>query len=142
MIFTIVTIIFLPLSFMSSVFGMNNRDIGDTNMSFGDQASWMFPISASVIFISIVFAFWTYPRTLFWSAYKLLETWVLVTSGFYTLYLKIGEWKKDWTTSDKILKRLEKKVEGMRSKVKDQRRAERERTDAKVLEKGAGDAKV
>ncbi|KAK0371562.1 hypothetical protein CLIM01_11086 [Colletotrichum limetticola] len=135
MIFTIVTIIFLPLSFMSSVFGMNNRDIGDTNMSFGDQASWMFPISASVIFVSIVFAFWTYPRTIFWSAYKLSETWILVTFGFYALYLKIGEWKKDWTTSDKMLKRLEKKVEGMRSQVKDQRRAERERADAEVLKK-------
>ncbi|KAI3542651.1 hypothetical protein CSPX01_06856 [Colletotrichum filicis] len=135
MIFTIVTIIFLPLSFMSSVFGMNNRDIGDTNMSFGDQASWMFPISASVIFISIVFAFWTYPRTIFWSAYKLSETWILVTFGFYALYLKIGEWKKDWTTSDKMLKRLEKKVEGMRSQVKDQRRAEHERAAAKKLEK-------
>lgn len=95
-----------------------------------------------MIFISIVFAFWTYPRTLFWSAYKLSETWVLVTFGFYTLYLKIGEWKKDWTTSDKMLKRLEKKVEGMRSQVKDQRRTERERADAEVLEKSVGDAKV
>ncbi|KAK1481706.1 hypothetical protein CTAM01_13866 [Colletotrichum tamarilloi] len=54
-------------------------------MSFGDQASWMFPISASVIFISIIFAFWTYPRTIFWSAYKLSETWILVTFGFYAL---------------------------------------------------------
>lgn len=85
-----------------------------------------------MIFISIVFAFWTYPRTLFWSAYKLLETWVLVTSGLYTLYLKIGESKKNWTTSDKILKRLEKKVEGMRSQVKDQRR---EKAEAEKLEK-------
>lgn len=41
-----------------------------------------------------------------------------------------------------MLKRLEKKVEGMRSQVKDRRRAERERADAEVLQKGAGDGKV
>ncbi|KXH38946.1 hypothetical protein CSIM01_06083 [Colletotrichum simmondsii] len=72
----------------------------------------------------------------------IIFTWILVTFGFYTLYLKIGEWKKDWTTSDKMLKRLEKKVEGMRSQVKDKRRAERERADAEVLQQEAGDGKI
>ncbi|KAK1955974.1 hypothetical protein LY78DRAFT_697445 [Colletotrichum sublineola] len=121
MIFTIVTIIFLPLSFMSSVFGMNNRDIGETNMSFGDQAAYMFPISASVILVSIIFAFWTYPRTLLWAAYKYAETWVLVTSGIYDVFLGLKDWKTLHMTSEDWLKSLEKSVEEMKSKVKSRR---------------------
>lgn len=31
----------LPLSFMSSVFGMNNSTIGSDKMTFGDQANFI-----------------------------------------------------------------------------------------------------
>ncbi|KAK1980532.1 hypothetical protein LZ30DRAFT_823678 [Colletotrichum cereale] len=128
MIFTIVTIIFLPLSFMSSVFGMNNKDIGDTNMSFGDQAAYMFPISASVILVSIIFAFWTYLRTVVWSAYKHSETWILVTFGIYDVFLWLKEWKTLLMTSDDMLKSLEKSVE----KTKNEARITHARTVQRV----------
>ncbi|KAK2002584.1 hypothetical protein LX36DRAFT_626672 [Colletotrichum falcatum] len=118
MIFTIVTIIFLPLSFMSSVFGMNNADIGDTNMSFRDQSMYMFPISASVILASIIFAFWAYPRTLFWSAYKYSETWLLVNSGIYDAFLRLKKRNKSLMTSKGLLQSLEGKVEQMKGRVR------------------------
>ncbi|KAJ0351576.1 hypothetical protein KNSL1_003207 [Colletotrichum chrysophilum] len=122
MIFTIVTIIFLPLSFMSSVFGMNNSTIGSDKMTFGDQANFMFPISAAVISVSIIFAFWTFPRTVFWSAYKMLETWVLVYTGAYYVWLMVWDKYKKFMKSDDLLKNLEKEVNRIKGKVKDSRK--------------------
>ncbi|KAF3811907.1 hypothetical protein GCG54_00003656 [Colletotrichum gloeosporioides] len=122
MIFTIVTIIFLPLSFMSSVFGMNNSTIGSDKMTFGDQANFMFPISAAVISVSIIFAFWTFPRTVFWSAYKMLETWVLVYTGAYYVWLVVWDKYKKFMKSDDLLKNLEQEVNRIKGKVKDSRK--------------------
>ncbi|KAK2049928.1 hypothetical protein LZ31DRAFT_255492 [Colletotrichum somersetense] len=120
---------------MSSVFGMNNKDIGDTNMSFREQAVYMcmystavyhkrsltnvisVSISVSVIVVSFIFAFWTYPRTVVWSAYKYSETWFLVTFRIYDMFIRLKKWKKDLMTSDGLLKSLEKSVDKMRSKV-------------------------
>ncbi|KAJ9144165.1 hypothetical protein NKR23_g6071 [Pleurostoma richardsiae] len=50
-IFTFVTILFLPLSFVSSVFGMNNAQFG-ANWSLGDQFILMFPISFGIIIMT------------------------------------------------------------------------------------------
>ncbi|KAF9871184.1 hypothetical protein CkaCkLH20_11353 [Colletotrichum karsti] len=113
MVFTIVTIIFLPLSFMSSVFGMNNSNIGDNQMSFREQANYMFPISAGVILISIIFAFWRFPRTIFWSAYKVTETWLLVNTGLYGLWLYLVE-KSQFFKIDVLLNKLEQNIEEMK----------------------------
>ncbi|KAH0429703.1 ankyrin repeat protein [Colletotrichum camelliae] len=121
MIFTIVTIIFLPLSFMSSVFGMNNSTIGSDLMTFSDQANLMFPISAAVIIVSVVFAFWTFPLTGLWSACEMLVTWLLVKSGVYYCWLVIREKYKN-LGSDALLKSLENEVVEMKWDVKWQRR--------------------
>ena len=41
-VFTVVTIIFLPLSFLSSVFGMNASELSsDNNMTFLDEFKYM-----------------------------------------------------------------------------------------------------
>ncbi|KAK1856084.1 ankyrin repeat protein [Colletotrichum chrysophilum] len=96
MIFTIVTIIFLPLSFMSSVFGMNNSTIGSDKMTFGDQANFM--------------------------SYKMLETWVLVYTGAYYVWLMVWDKYKKFMKSDDLLKNLEKEVNRIKGKVKDSRK--------------------
>lgn len=49
MVFTIVTIIFLPLSFVASVFGMNTKDV--RNMSLNQWAYWAAGIPLSVVVI-------------------------------------------------------------------------------------------
>ncbi|KAF4911836.1 hypothetical protein CGCVW01_v011308 [Colletotrichum viniferum] len=139
MIFTIVTIIFLPLSFMSSVFGMNNSTIGSDKMTFGDQANFMFPISAAVISVSIVFAFWTFPRTVFWSAYKMLETWVLVYTGAYYIWLVVWDKYKKFMKSDDLLKNLEKEVNRIKGKVKDSRKKRLDRNLGQKTDQGNTD---
>ena len=54
--FTIVTIIFLPLSFVATVFGMNTSDVRD--MEMGQWAYWStaVPITAVVVFLGLL---WT-----------------------------------------------------------------------------------
>jgi Mg2+ and Co2+ transporter CorA len=49
MVFTIVTIIFLPLSFVASIFGMNTRDI--RNMSQKQWAYWAAAVPLTVVVI-------------------------------------------------------------------------------------------
>ncbi|KAK2779033.1 ankyrin repeat protein [Colletotrichum kahawae] len=110
----------LPLSFMSSVFSMNNSSIGDTKMSFPDQASYMFPISAAVILVSITTAFWKFPRTVLWSVYKMTETWLLVNSGAYYCWLMIRE-RYTMLTSDNLLSRLEWEIKKMKAEVRRRR---------------------
>ncbi|KAI0975919.1 hypothetical protein F4678DRAFT_469688 [Xylaria arbuscula] len=56
MAFTIVTIIFAPLSFLSSIFGMNNAEFGDNQWKVTDQLKIILTISAGVISLSLVFA--------------------------------------------------------------------------------------
>ena len=56
MVFTIVTITFLPLSFVSSVFGMNTHDI--RNMTYNQWTYWAtaIPLSLVVVFSSLYWA--------------------------------------------------------------------------------------
>jgi Mg2+ and Co2+ transporter CorA len=41
MLFTIVTICFLPLSFFASIFGMNNQEMNGSAMTVRDQLTYM-----------------------------------------------------------------------------------------------------
>lgn len=50
MVFTIVTIIFLPLSFVSSVLGMNTSDIRD--MQYGQWIYWVVAIPLTIVVIA------------------------------------------------------------------------------------------
>ncbi|RYP32722.1 hypothetical protein DL767_005056 [Monosporascus sp. MG133] len=57
-VFTIVTICFLPLGFFAAFFGMNNQEItGSDWMSLNDQIRYMFGLSAAVIVVSLTAAF-------------------------------------------------------------------------------------
>ena len=63
-VFTLVTIIFLPLSFISSVFGMNTVDIRDTNNTQGVFWIIAIPITALIGGLSLLIA---YRGTQMWS---------------------------------------------------------------------------
>ncbi|KZL69939.1 ankyrin repeat protein [Colletotrichum tofieldiae] len=102
-------------------------DVGDRIT----ELEGLLPVSASVILVSIIFAFWTYPRTVFWSAYKYSETWILVKFRIYEFFLWLKEWRKDLTTSDEMLKMLEKSVEKMKGEAKKRRREARTKKAAK-----------
>ncbi|KAL3418191.1 mg2+ transporter, partial [Phlyctema vagabunda] len=70
LVFTIVTIIFLPLSFVSSFFGMNTVDIRDMGSS-----QWLFwavgiPVTVIVVGLSLVFAHKIEPTREWWGRVK------------------------------------------------------------------------
>ncbi|KAI1130978.1 hypothetical protein F5Y10DRAFT_288380 [Nemania abortiva] len=81
-VFTLATIIFLPLSFITSIFGMNSYEWSGSN----DSNQPLF------------FAFSHWARTLIWSIYKKNTTKFLVFLGIYDLCF---EYKKD---SKKLMK--------------------------------------
>ncbi|KAI0487765.1 hypothetical protein F4859DRAFT_510333 [Xylaria cf. heliscus] len=56
MVFTIVTIVFAPLSFLSSIFGMNNAEFGDNQWNIADQLKLIFSISVGVTALTLVLA--------------------------------------------------------------------------------------
>ena len=64
MIFTIFTIIFLPLSFFASVFGMNLKEWSgtDTNITLQTAFTYMGAISIAVIIVALLVAFNRFSR--------------------------------------------------------------------------------
>ncbi|KAJ0107246.1 hypothetical protein J7T55_007616 [Diaporthe amygdali] len=83
LVFTVVTVVFLPMSFISSVFGMNNKEIAgrDSPMTLADQFKWMMPISFSIVAITYYLAFgnpWRVSRDLF--------RWVYMKCGMYQIF--------------------------------------------------------
>ncbi|KAJ8112007.1 hypothetical protein ONZ43_g5490 [Nemania bipapillata] len=87
MTFTLVTIVFLPLSFLSSVFGMNNKEFGSGSWNISRQIIYIFSISAGVVFFSLLLAFSSWIRAFIWSFYVRTSTAGAVRSGVYDIYL-------------------------------------------------------
>ncbi|KAI0468209.1 hypothetical protein F4859DRAFT_517399 [Xylaria cf. heliscus] len=84
MVFTLATIVFLPLSFLTSVFGMNNFEFGDNNWHLKQQLLYIFLISAGVVLVSLLFAFSAWIRALIWSFYSRISTKLATRTGIYT----------------------------------------------------------
>lgn len=95
MLFTVVTIVFLPLSFFATLFGMNASDFTDgSHLSLMHELLFMLPISAGIIVVAFVLAFSRSPfmsslaqliRNAFSLVYNTAVTWLLVKSGMYML---------------------------------------------------------
>ncbi|KAK8016875.1 hypothetical protein PG993_015064 [Apiospora rasikravindrae] len=90
LVFTLVTIVFLPLSFMSSIFGMNNAEFGSGDLLIHDEIVYMVAVSMSVIVISLGLAFNAWLRALFWYVYKVVTARFLVSTGLYGLWLRFS----------------------------------------------------
>ncbi|EPE35811.1 Magnesium transport protein CorA, transmembrane region [Glarea lozoyensis ATCC 20868] len=140
LLFTIVIIIFLPLSFMSSLFGMNASDFqtsdGKNSMSLQQQLNFLFPISTVIIAISIAFAFSLRFRHPFYYMLSCLSIcWSYFTAYTYIHRLSfryprrpIGQMTKD---HQKVIKAVHKKGENAelwRRMRRDLERAESEPT--------------
>ncbi|KAK3305972.1 uncharacterized protein B0T15DRAFT_533949 [Chaetomium strumarium] len=69
-VFTVVTIFFLPLSFFATLFGMNAQELNGGTMSLGAQLMWMFVISSLVICLSLAIAFSARARTAIFGALR------------------------------------------------------------------------
>ncbi|XXH04173.1 hypothetical protein Hte_010586 [Hypoxylon texense] len=135
MMFTVVTIIFLPLSFMSSVFGMNNVQISGDSWEISDEFKYMFPISAGVIFISLLLPFATWIRVVIWYIYRVPLTYLLVRSGLYKFWLGVG------CPSDKVYQKGADWIDKQKTEVRrarfEQQRKEREFREARERDRVA-----
>ncbi|KAI7779467.1 hypothetical protein LA080_000847 [Diaporthe eres] len=130
LVFTIVTIVFLPLSFMSRIFGMNAIDFGgsDNVMHLRDQFTYMFSISAGVIVLTLLFSISTSVRTFPWFIFTQSITRVLVWTRLYRyIYLRMN------STTDGLYENAMKMTENLKSKEKEKfltfRRTRREEKD-------------
>jgi hypothetical protein len=92
MIFTIVTIIFLPLSFCVGFFGMNAIEINEGLLPLSTELKFMLPISAGITLVAFLFAFSTsvlsnslvsLMRSTISFGYNTALTWVMVKTGLY-----------------------------------------------------------
>ena len=85
MIFTIFTIIFLPLSFFASIFGMNVREWSgtDTNVTIQTAFTYMGAISIAVIIVALLVAFNRFSRRI------VLKIWKLVAKPLTNLLDRI-----------------------------------------------------
>ncbi|KAK3680843.1 hypothetical protein B0T22DRAFT_434949 [Podospora appendiculata] len=131
MMFTVVTIIFLPLSFMSSIFGMNNLDFGSGSWTLGNQFKLMFPVSVGIIVVSVAVAFSKYLRAVFWCAWRYITTWLAVEFGLYRAWLSL---KGDWQ-AEALIYKTEREMERLKEGVQRAKKARRERRLQRKLPK-------
>jgi len=104
MLFTIITIVFLPLSFCTSIFGMNTAEFNSGLLTLHEELYYMFPISIAIIIVSFTFAF---SSSTFISAFfslvwesvsypaNVAVTLFLTRTGLYTLSRELGAKAKD-----------------------------------------------
>ncbi|KAJ2900760.1 hypothetical protein MKZ38_002251 [Zalerion maritima] len=103
MVFTVVSVIFLPLTWVTGIFGMNTMEFADGNrVTLSNQFAVMFPLSASVIIIAMVVAYSSQARRLTRTTLSL----VMVTLRLYRLHAYI-QWGFRWLTN-----KMEKKTLG------------------------------
>ncbi|KAI1259733.1 hypothetical protein F5Y18DRAFT_433045 [Xylariaceae sp. FL1019] len=129
MVFTLATIVFLPLSFITSVFGMNNQEFGDNSWPIKWQLLYIFAISAAVVFISLLFAYSHWIRTISWSIYERVVTTVAVKTRAYELYLSHGKTsenieKETLTASSKAKMEVKERFFNRRAQKRAQKEAE------------------
>ncbi|KAI3392034.1 hypothetical protein diail_6330 [Diaporthe ilicicola] len=118
LVFTVVTVIFLPMSFISSVFGMNNKEITgrDSPMTLAEQFKFMMPVSLGIVAITYYLAFgnpWRVSRDIF--------RWIYMKFGMYQIF----------APGDLTLSALRDKYKG-RSKKKEAEQAWERRRSAQM----------
>ncbi|KAK0725084.1 hypothetical protein B0H67DRAFT_598462 [Lasiosphaeris hirsuta] len=70
-VFTVVTIFFLPLSFFATLFGMNAQEFNEgSTIHLSTQLIYMFVLSSVVIIFSLAIAFITWARTVLFGAFR------------------------------------------------------------------------
>jgi hypothetical protein len=161
MLFTVIAIVFLPLSFCTSLFGMNSKEFSDgSTLTLKQQFSYMFPISAAIVIISFTMAFssnsfvsgvWSVTWATIVYPISVASTWLLTRSGMYTFSRGLkGKAKAladrnnavtSHMKSDALREKMEWKVAKDLSKEKSENDKRKGRkTHPRDEEAGAGDA--
>ncbi|KAK3906126.1 hypothetical protein C8A05DRAFT_12118 [Staphylotrichum tortipilum] len=95
MFFTVFTILFLPLSFMTSVFGMNNKQFDGEKMMLGDELKYIslmitVTISVGVSLLALFIALSSPVQAGCGALVKMPVNWVLTKTGLYHFWLAKG----------------------------------------------------
>ncbi|KAK7994992.1 hypothetical protein PG990_013765 [Apiospora arundinis] len=104
MMFTVVTIVFAPLSFMTSVFGMNAMEFSSENSwHILDEFKFILPVSAATILMVLFLAFNPYVRALVKAAYYRISAKLLTKQawGGHSLY-KVWYANSNWRGEEQI----------------------------------------
>ncbi|RAL60755.1 hypothetical protein DID88_009860 [Monilinia fructigena] len=114
MIFTVITIIFLPLSFMSSIFGMNAKEFtgsGNSEMSIREQFEYMFPISIALTLFFLYLALKTPSPKLIKLPSIMYFLTTLALSSYYGFTGKAKKWEElfIYMNTGAAMKKLPKK---------------------------------
>ncbi|KAH7390185.1 hypothetical protein BKA64DRAFT_116535 [Cadophora sp. MPI-SDFR-AT-0126] len=131
MAFTLVTIFFLPLGFLATFFGMNNKEINEAPwMTLNEQLKYMFGLSTAVIIFAVSTAFSPWTRATLTIFVKVPLAFIAEYTGLRALWNKYivghsalekkGQMKLNW-----IYKRQKRKE----AKLKDEK--ERPKREAK-----------
>ncbi|KAI0185285.1 hypothetical protein EV127DRAFT_515449 [Xylaria flabelliformis] len=114
MAFTLVTIFFLPLGFVATFFGMNNREINGADwLSLDEQIRYMFIVTVATVIIIVSVAFSAWPR----AAARLLVHVPFVWFGEHTGLYKY--WKASPVHHEKLDRRASRFLgEAKRRKLK------------------------
>uniref|UniRef100_A0ABR1SRN4 Ankyrin repeat protein n=1 Tax=Apiospora rasikravindrae TaxID=990691 RepID=A0ABR1SRN4_9PEZI len=127
MMFTVVTIVFAPLSFMTSVFGMNAFEFSPSQntMKILDQLRYILPVSAATILAVLFLAFSPYVRAIVKAWYyrissKLLTRQVWGGHSLYKVWYANNSWRGE-VKIDKAHAYAHKKKEAAREEVSKER---------------------
>ncbi|KAH9904479.1 hypothetical protein F4778DRAFT_64649 [Xylariomycetidae sp. FL2044] len=132
MMFTIVTIVFLPLSFLSSIFGMNVKGLTDsTDWTLSQVFKYIFPISFGVVVIATVLSLSTVVRSALWFAYLHVTNLLFVKTGCYKLYLDFAfPSQEHYRHAIEATEKLKHNVAALRFERKSQKNKKREEVKA------------
>ncbi|KAI1851240.1 hypothetical protein JX266_003315 [Neoarthrinium moseri] len=138
MMFTLVTIVFLPLSFMSSVFGMNSLEFSGDTWDLKDELKLMFAVSSGIIFLSLIFSLSTWCRAAVWYLYNKISVTFVVRSRLFRVWLdldmpssRLSDKGERWAT------KLKNDVRQARFKDQRKKNEEKEKAQKRAAHDGA-----
>ena len=135
MLFTIVTIIFLPLTSVASIFGMNASEFGQGTVKLGFIFKIMVPTSAGVAILILWLAFHRRVRRVL--TLLIAYLWLICTQWLCWIWLSRAEDWLDAKVDD--LRKEEKKKE--RDKVEERKKKKITKEEARVERKKVRDGK-
>ncbi|KAK8046090.1 ankyrin repeat protein [Apiospora saccharicola] len=123
MMFTVVTIVFAPLSFMTSVFGMNAYEFSPSqnNVKIIDQLKFILPVSAATILLVLFLAFSPYVRAILKALYYRISSILFAMHlwgghSAYKLWYANNNWRGE-VQIDKAHAYAHKKKEAARAEI-------------------------
>ncbi|KAH7383037.1 hypothetical protein BKA64DRAFT_175090 [Cadophora sp. MPI-SDFR-AT-0126] len=144
MLFTIIIIIFQPLSFGATVFGMNSYEFEGGKWSFRREITYILPISVGIILTSFILAFSPFTRSLLFLLFSVSWTWLVTSTRIYNLWIQfkidsqhLTKVRKDTVRKWKESARAEKQERNeAKQKAKDKKRMEVLRSEEEQKQRG------